>query len=163
MIATTYDNRFCKNWLKLELINRVIYSANKKLRVEDGLSNFSKAVGRFANVVDRKEEFYDQGYGDIYLDLVVKRFEFTYEMSWKVIKRYLDFLGFECNNPRSCFKEAFAQGIIEGEEIWLDMIEKRNLCIHIYDEDEIKEILDVINDYKIAFEKLKKNIETRLE
>jgi len=66
---------------------KVIYSATKKLRFEDGLHNFQKACERFANVVDRKEEFYQEGFSDIYLDLVVKRFEFTYEMSWKCIKR----------------------------------------------------------------------------
>ncbi len=133
---------------------RVLYSADKKLRFEDGLHNFQKAFERFAEVVDRKQEFYDEGFGDIYLDLIVKRFEFTYEMSWKVIRRCLDFMGLACSNPRSCFQEAYSQKILSDERIWLDMIEQRNLSSHIYDENEIKDILLKVADYKKAFEQL---------
>ena len=133
---------------------RVLYSADKRLRFEDGLHNFQKAFERFSEVVDRKQEFYDEGFGDIYLDLIVKRFEFTYEMSWKVIRRCLDFMGLGCSNPRSCFQEAYAQKIISDERIWLAMIEQRNLSSHIYDENEIKDILLKVADYKKAFEQL---------
>jgi len=125
--------------------------------------NFSNALDRFANSVDRKEEFYSNGYSDIFLDLVTKRFEFTYEMSWKAIKRYLDFVGIGCINPRSCFKAAFAQDLISDESIWLDMIEMRNLSSHIYDENEISELLDKIDEYRIAFCELKSKIAGRIE
>lgn len=67
---------------------KVLFSATKELRCEDAFHNFQKAYERFASAVDRKDEFYKEGFGDVYLDLVVKRFEFTYEMSWKCIKRY---------------------------------------------------------------------------
>lgn len=141
---------------------KVLYSANKKLRAEDSLLNFSKAFERFAAAVKRQKEFYEQGDSDIYLDLVVKRFEFTFEMSWKAIKRYLDFTGIGCVNPRSCFKEAFAQELITEEETWLDMIEMRNLSSHVYDEEEIKGILDKLDNYEMAFVSLKQNLESRI-
>ncbi len=142
---------------------KVLYSANKKLRAEDGLLNFSKALERFVYVVDRQKKFYAEREDDIYLDLVVKRFEFTFEMSWKAVKRYLDFTGIGCMNPRSCFKEAFSQGLIDEENTWLDMIEMRDLSSHIYDEEEIKEILDRLDAYKKAFTKLKQSIESHLK
>lgn len=142
---------------------KVLYSASKKLRFEDGLYNFQKAFGKYAKVVDGKETFYSQGFGDIYLDLVVKRFEFTYEMSWKAVKRYLDYIGLGCTGPRQCFKEAFTQKIIDCEDVWLDMIEQRNLSSHIYDEDEIKEILGKICRYKDAFQSLFNSLEDRLK
>lgn len=141
---------------------KVLYSANTQLRAEDGLLNFSKAIERFNAIVDRKQEFYQDGYSDVYLDIVVKRFEFTFEMSWKAIKRYLDFTGISCTNPRSCFKEAFSQGLIEDESTWLEMIETRNLSSHTYDETEIKDILGNLPAYKKAFTTLKQNIETQL-
>jgi nucleotidyltransferase substrate binding protein (TIGR01987 family) len=141
---------------------KVLYSANKKLRAEDSLLNFSKAFERFASAAVRQKEFYEQGDSDIYLDLVVKRFEFTFDLSWKAIKRYLDFTGIGCVNPRSCFKEAFAQGLISEEETWLDMIEMRNLSSHVYDEEEIKGILDKLDNYQKAFISLKQNLESHL-
>lgn len=142
---------------------KVLYSASKKLRLEDGLQNFQKAFEKFAKVVDGKDEFYDQGFGDIYLDLIVKRFEFTYEMSWKAVKRYLDYIGIGCTGPRMCFKEGLIQKVITREDIWIDMIEQRNLSSHIYDEDEIKEILGKIVDYRNAFQDLLLSLEERLK
>lgn len=150
-IAKT-EERF-KN--RVKSTGRVLYSSSKQLRAQDGYHNFSNALDKFVNVVERYEEFKTEGFEDIYLDLIVKRFEFTYEMSWKALKRYLEFLGFEPKNPRATFKEAYSQQLIVDEDIWLDMIEQRNLSSHIYDESEIKEILDKKDVYKNAFLELK--------
>ena len=68
------DERF-KN--RVKSTGRVIYSSSKKLRAEDGLFNFSKALERFRDVIRREETLKKEGFGDIYLDVIVKRFEFT--------------------------------------------------------------------------------------
>ena len=154
------DKRFSN---RVKATGRVLYSANKKLRAEDGLFNFSKAYDQFADAVNRKKELYEAGYSDIYLDLVIKRFEFTYEMGWKAIKRYLDFIGTDCKFPRNCIKEAFAQGLIEDEDVWLDMIEMRNLSSHVYSEHEMVVILERLKSYKKAFQALKKHIGNNLK
>ncbi len=140
---------------RVKSTGRVLYSSTKELRAQDGLYNFSNALDRYINVVDRFDEFKNEGFEDVYLDLIVKRFEFTYEMSWKAVKRYLDFIGLEAKSPRAVFKEAYAQQIITDESIWLDMIEQRNLSSHIYDESEMTEILEKKNIYKDAFVMLK--------
>jgi len=150
-IANT-DKRF---YNRVKDTGKVLYSATKKLRAEDGFYNFYNALKKFTKVVDNEKLYKDGGFGDIYLDLIVKRFEFTYEMAWKALKRYLDFLGIEAKNPRSVFKEAYAQQIINNQEVWLDMIEQRNLTSHIYDEFEISEILYKKDDFKNAFTNLK--------
>lgn len=142
---------------------RVLYSADKKLRFEDGLHNFSRAFDKFHAAVEGRQKFIEDGYGDIYLDLVVKRFEFTFEMSWKGIKRYLDYVGLACQNPRSCFKEAYVQGLIQDENLWLDMIEMRNRSRHIYNEKEIQGILDKLEWYAEGFGRLKQKLELQLE
>ena len=158
-IARTED-RF-KN--RVKSTGKVLYSSSKQLRAEDGLHNFSNALDRFVNAVDRYEEFKNEGFEDVYLDLLIKRFEFTYEMSWKALKRYLEFLGFEPKSPRGTFKEAYAQQIITDEDVWLDMIEQRNLSSHIYDESEIEEILEKKEKYKEAFLALKTKLLEGLE
>ncbi len=141
---------------------RVIYSANKKMRAEDGLYNFSKAFSRFSEVVERYDEFKAAGYGDIYLDLLVKRFEFTYEMGWKALKRCLEYLGIEVKNPRESFKEGFSQGLLDNETIWLDMIEFRNILSHVYDETDIAEIIEKKEIFKDEFARLKNALEKLL-
>lgn len=84
-------------------------------------------------------------------------------MSWKALKRYLDYIGIGCSGPRMCFREAFTQRTITHEDIWIDMIEQRNLSSHIYDEDEIKEILGKIVGYKNAFQELVLSLDERLK
>ena len=147
---------------RVKATGKIIYSASKKLRAEDGLYNFSNALERFSSILERKEELKEAGFNDMFLDLVVKRFEFTFEMSWKALKRYLSYLGIEAKSPRMVFKEAYAQEIITEEDIWLDMIEQRNLSSHIYDEFEIKGILDRKEAYQKAFLALSNYLKTTL-
>lgn len=132
----------------------VLYSASKKLRFEDGLYNFIRALDRFSSAIERRDEIYREGFGDIFLDLAVKRFEFTYEMAWKALKRYLDFIGIEALSPRTCFREAYQQGLIADQGVWLEMIEQRNLSSHVYSEIEIEGILSRLDAYRRAFEDL---------
>ena len=142
---------------------KVIYSATKKLRAEDGLYNFTNALNRLISALELEEDIKKEGFGDIYLDLITKRFEFTYEMAWKALKRYLEFLGFDVKSPRATFREAYAQGILKSEGVWLSMIEHRNLSSHIYDEYEIADIVQNIKSYKEAFLELKEEIEKGLK
>lgn len=139
---------------RVKTTGKVIYSASKSLRFEDGLYNFSRALERFSHTVEHHLEFVEGGFDDIYLDVAAKRFEFTYEMSWKAIKRYLDFVGLDCRSPRDCFQEAYAQQLIEDQSVWLDMIEMRNLSSHVYDENEIKPLINKLQSYLTAFRAL---------
>jgi nucleotidyltransferase substrate binding protein (TIGR01987 family) len=141
---------------------RVLYSANKKLRAEDALYNFTNALDRFVHAVGHRESLAKDGYGDLIPDVLVKRFEFTFETSWKAIKRYLDYAGIEASTPRTAFKEAYAQGLISGEAAWLDMIEQRNLSSHVYDESGVSDILEKAERYRTEFEALKQELERRL-
>ena len=65
-------------------------------------------------------------------DSVVHRFEFSLELSLKALKNYLNTQGvLEATTPKQTIKEAFAKGIIENAEIWIDMLDDRNLTSHI--------------------------------
>jgi nucleotidyltransferase substrate binding protein (TIGR01987 family) len=149
------DSRFQN---RVKSTGKVIFSASKKLRAEDGLLNFSQALDKFSSAIKSEDEIKNQGFEDIFLDLIVKRFEFTFEMAWKSLKRYLEYLGFSPKSPRATFKEAYAQEIIKDEKIWLLMIEQRNTSSHIYDESEISEILEFLEEYQKAFLELNKEI-----
>ena len=46
-------------------------------------------------------------------DGVIQRFEFTYELTWKILKKILSFKGINANNPRDVFREAAKQGLID--------------------------------------------------
>ena len=138
----------------------VIYSATKILRAEDGLMYFERALERFRIVVTERERWVAEGIGDVVLDVAAKRFEFTYEMAWKALKRLLDFLGIDAKSPRSVFIEAFAQGLLADQQVWLDMIEVRNLTSHVYDEQEVSRILVDLERFLAAFDTLLGQLKT---
>lgn len=139
---------------------KVIWSATKILRFEDSLINFSNALERYKATIEAKSVYIQDGYGDIFLDIAVKRFEFTFEMAWKACKRALDYYGFECKSPRECLREAFAQGILSEEGTWLDMLEQRNLSAHVYDEISVGEINIDLHRYLSTFSELKDKLTT---
>ena len=134
--------------------SKVIYSSNKFLRFEDSLSNFEKAYYKFEKILNEKEFFLAHNLEEEFREIAIKRFEYTYESSWKALKRYLDFLGIVAKSPRGVFKEAFGIGIIDDEEVWLLMIEDRNYTSHVYDDFMIRDIESRLERYKEAFGKL---------
>ncbi|MDF2954022.1 MAG: putative nucleotidyltransferase [Thermodesulfobacterium sp.] len=74
-----------------------------------------------------------------------------------------DGVGIECYSPRGCIKEAFKQGFIEDDEIFLDMLEDRNRSSHIY-EETAEEIFKRIKEiYTETLEKAIKNLEEKLK
>lgn len=148
---TRSDRRFVN---RVHETGLVIFSATKELRAQDGLMYFDRALARLKLVIDERSRWIAEGNGDIVLDVAAKRFEFTYEMAWKALKRVLDYLGIDALSPRAVFKEAFAQNLLGEEQVWLDMIELRNLSSHVYDENEIARLLDDLDRFVAAFDAL---------
>ncbi len=158
-LALTQD-RFTS---RVKTTGKVIFSASKSLRAEDAVYNYIKALTKLIESQEVKAQLIDANLTDIYLDVCVKRFEFTFEMSWKAIKRVLNMLGIEdTRSPRACCKEAYSQGMLAEQNIWLDMIEMRNLSAHIYDESEMKQLENKLPLYIQAFQDLQKELEKQL-
>ncbi|WP_334118421.1 HI0074 family nucleotidyltransferase substrate-binding subunit [Limnobacter sp.] len=60
-------------------------------------------------------------------DSVIQRFEFCWELAWKVLKLRLEQLGIAASNPRDVFKEALAAGLIHDGNRWSEAQRMRNL------------------------------------
>ncbi|MCX7125106.1 MAG: nucleotidyltransferase substrate binding protein, partial [Gammaproteobacteria bacterium] len=99
--------------------------------LHEKLSDFQSALLRLTEALS-----VDITKNSLFLDGIIQRFEFTYELSWKLMKAYLRHLGIEANNPRDTFRESLKQGLILEEDAhrWFDMIDKRNLTSHTYHE-----------------------------
>ncbi len=81
------------------------------------------------------------------IDATIQRFEFTFELFWKMLKLFLHDKGLEVNYPKDILKEAYMSNLLEDEEIWLKMLEDRNLTSHTYDENLADEIFKRIKLY----------------
>ena len=75
---------------------------------------------------------------------IIQSFEFTFELAWKTLKDYLSLQGVEAKFPREVIKQAFHYELIGDGEVWLEMLDSRNVLCHTYDEIMAKNALDKI-------------------
>jgi nucleotidyltransferase substrate binding protein (TIGR01987 family) len=92
---------------------------------------------------------------------IIQFFEMTFELSWKVLKDYMESQGYIVKSPREAIKQAYQIELIDDVHIWLDALSKRNLTAHTYDEalsekfvGEIRELY--FPEIKKLYEKLSK-------
>ncbi|AFV12544.1 nucleotidyltransferase, nucleotide binding domain protein [Thermacetogenium phaeum DSM 12270] len=110
-------------------------------RLREKREAYRKAVLRLKEALDEDSS------NPLLYDGVIQRFEFTYELAWKLMKAYLEYEGIaEVSSPRAAFKEAFAAGLIFEGDVWIDMIGDRNLAAHTYNEEMAKEIYGRIKE-----------------
>ncbi|HEV7350982.1 nucleotidyltransferase substrate binding protein [Telluribacter sp.] len=65
---------------------------------------------------------------------IIQIYEFTFELAWKTVKDFLEENQVSVKFPRDTIKEGFKYELLDGE-VWMDMLEKRNLMSHTYDEE----------------------------
>lgn len=92
----------------------------------------------------------------------IQAFEFCYELSWKTIKKVLYNDGIEVNSPRTTFREAAKNKIIDDVKLWFNFLEKRNKTTHTYNELILKEIIEIVPEFKNELAKLIKILDQRV-
>ena len=94
---------------------------------------------------------------------VIQTYEFTFELAWKTVKDYLEEKGVSVKFPRDTIKEGFRYEILEDGDLWIDMLEKRNLMSHAYDEAKAEIAYKlIINEYFKMLEQLYKKLKEEL-
>jgi len=125
-------------------------------KIKNIYGDFKKVLERLGQALDE-----DLSKGSIVVDGTIQRFEFTFELAWKLAKAILKFNGIEAEAPRLVIKEAFKSNLIDDKDgdAWIDMLEDRNKTSHIYDEKQALKIYDKIklNHFKLL-EGLEKNV-----
>ncbi len=105
----------------------------KTIRWQQRFQNLTKAFNQLEQglAITNPSDIERQG--------IIQSFEFTFELAWKTLKDYLEAQGVVCQFPREVIKKAFHHQVISAGEVWLDMLGKRNLLAHTYDESLAKE------------------------
>jgi nucleotidyltransferase substrate binding protein (TIGR01987 family) len=97
------------------------------------------------------------------VDASIHRFEFTFELFWKLLKGLLESEGIDKHSPKQILIAAYSAYMINDEKIWLAMLEDRNNTSHTYKEKLADEIYLRIKKYvkvlRSEFEDLKKKYE----
>ena len=90
---------------------------------------------------------------EINRDATIQRFEFTFELFWKLLQTILAKNGIEAYGPKNAIREAGKLGILDNVEEWLEFLTARNLASHTYNEKLAK---DVYKEAKLFLESLGK-------
>lgn len=103
---------------------------NVNIRWPQRLANYAKAFAQLESgvILSRARPL-----SDLETQGLIQAFEFTHELAWNLIKDYFAYQG----NPaiagsRDAVREAFAQGLIDDGESWMEMIQSRNRTSHTY-------------------------------
>ncbi|RME01246.1 MAG: nucleotidyltransferase [Bacteroidetes bacterium] len=110
------------------------------------LRNFGKALARLRDAVEIANS---RDLSDLEEQGLIQSFEFTHELAWKTMKAFLQEKGVKgLFGSKDTTKEAFRSGLISDGDIWMKMIQDRNLTSHTYDEVTARSISEAIkNDY----------------
>lgn len=93
------------------------------------------------------------------LDLIkagcIQYFEFCFELGWKACKVVSAEQGLpDCLSPKACLRQAFTQGWIDDEPVWLEMLDARNRMAHTYDARKALQIYESLPQFHTALQKL---------
>lgn len=114
---------------------------NKDIRWRQRFENFTKAYSQLSLAIKDFENL-----SLLEKEGLIQRFEYTFELAWKTLKDYLEAQEVKVSFPREVIKSAFHYGLIEDGDTWMDMLEKRNLMAHTYDEERFKLAIEKIKD-----------------
>jgi nucleotidyltransferase substrate binding protein (TIGR01987 family) len=119
------------------------------------LNDYQKAVAQFDGALKQKtdDELKQAG--------CIQYFEFCFELAWKTVKAFFEYKGMiDCNSPRDCMKLAFKSNLINNENIWIEMLEKRNITTHTYNFETALNIYESLPGYLSEMKILLNNLQT---
>lgn len=131
------------------------------IRWKQRFDNYKRALRQLTLAIRLTEQ---RPLSDLEQQGLIQGFEFTHELAWNVLKDYLEYEGIQgLIGSRSTVREAFKRGLIIDGDAWMDMIEKRNLSSHTYDDDIATKVVSAVYEtYYPAFIALQDRLEKEL-
>jgi len=130
----------------------------KNQRWKQRFSNLKKAFHTLEEGVNTKNPNKLEKQG------VIKSFEFTFELTWKTLKDFLESKNVEAKFPRDVIKQSYTYELITDGELWIEMLDSRNILAHTYDEEKAEEVYQKIKkDYFGAVSDVFKILNTKLK
>lgn len=113
-------------------------------------SSFEKAVATLQEAVGREPA------NDLERDGVIQRFEYTFELAWKMMRKVLMSLGRVdvSASPKPVIRDAEGEGMVEDVKKWFFFLEARNLSTHIYNQKEAESIYKAAKEFLPYAERL---------
>jgi nucleotidyltransferase substrate binding protein (TIGR01987 family) len=99
-------------------------------------------------------------------DACIQRFEFTFELSWRMLKRRLemdlpDAQGVDAMSYRALIRAGAELGLIDDVPGWFVYREKRNITSHAYDAAKAAEVAAVLPEFALHARRLLERLAER--
>lgn len=91
---------------------------------------------------------------------VIQYFEFTYELAWKTMRRILAERGKHLNSPKTVFRDAALENLIDDPELWFSFTNDRNETAHTYNNTKAAEIYSHLDSFNSEMKKFIKKIQS---
>ena len=120
------------------------------IRWTQRLSNYKRALTKLTEAVMLNQE---RTLSELEKQGLIQAFEYTHELAWKVMQDFFVYQGnTEIHGSRDATREAFKNRLITDGDNWMEMIKKRNLTSHTYNEATSQEIYSsIINHFHPLF------------
>lgn len=122
----------------------------------------NEVLASFTKSLQRLEDALAAEPSDLARDAAIQRFEFTVELAWKSIQKFLREEKIICRSPKECLQEAFQMNLVVDNPLWIAMLDDRNLTVHTYNEQTAKEIFSRLPNYLPLFHRLSDELRKRL-
>ena len=126
------------------------------------LDNFSNCL-----TVLKNADFKMADNNEIYRTGVIGQFNLTFELAWKALQEVMKLHGVidaQTGSPREILQLGYKLGFVDDAQVWLLMLKKRNTSVHIYNQEEIDEMLLLIRDsFLPAFLELERILKKKLQ
>jgi len=108
------------------------------------LARLQERIVEFLRAVHQLEKAVQQPKDEFIRDAVIQRFEFTHELSWKMLKLRLEVEDIFAQTPRETWQKSLQAGLIKDGNNWTDMQRMRNLTSHTYSEQLAEEVYNYV-------------------
>lgn len=117
-----------------------------------------KAVDSLARALDQPKNEFTR-------DSVIQRFEYTYELCWKFLKRYLEIsegvATVDLLSRKELFRLAAEKGLIDDVVAWFEYHRSRNETSHTYQETKAEEVYECAKRFALDAKKLQSKLTNR--
>ena len=134
------------------------------------ISSLIKAYESFSNALktasilesDYSEIFYSKEFARA---AVIHNFGYTYELAWKMMKRYIEMedRNIKILSRKDLFRIAGEKELIHDFHKWVDFHEARNKTSHTYDEDTAEEVYIIAKEFEEYVKDFISTLKERIE
>jgi nucleotidyltransferase substrate binding protein (TIGR01987 family) len=127
------------------------------------LSSWKRALDSLKRAIERSTAAPND---DELRDAVIQRFEYSYELSWKMLKRHLEQVAPDPGavdhwSFKELMREAAERGLIPALDPWIEYRYQRNLTSHAYDEEKARLVYTAAVSFLSDAKALLKEVERR--